>query len=122
MAWTLSGNGSTVNFEVLAGDIIVNQKQDTAILWPLRGASPIVQSGSARVPSLETPEWLSTSNSQHLQIMSIITSGSRITITTDTGEVFNAVVSGDVVFKIEDTPDRDIRPRRRYIVPLVGVN
>jgi hypothetical protein len=120
-AWSVSNSSGTAYFDVLAGELEVTTSKATGLLWPLRGSNPIVQSGPTRVPTLSTPDWLTTSNSDHELLMSILTSGSRLTITTDLGDSYSAVVSGDIVVRIEDTPERSTRPRRRYQVPLVGV-
>jgi hypothetical protein len=121
MSWTVSANGSTATFSVSSGDTVTTHTKATSTLWPLRGANPIVQSGPTRVASLSTPDWLTTSNSQHILLMSVLSSGSRLTITSDTGEVYYAIVTGDIVVRIEDTPTRNTFPRRLYRVPLVGV-
>ena len=120
-AWTVSGNGASVTFDVSAGQVTVTQTKVAGVLWPLRGSNPVVQSGPTRVGSLSTPEWVTTSNSQHSTLMSILTSGVRLTITSDTSDVYYAIVTGDIVVNIEDTPTRSTFPRRRYTVPLIGV-
>ena len=121
-AWTVSGPGGTATFDVVAGELEVKRTKVTGVLYPLRGQSPIVQSGVTRVASLTTPDWLTTTNSQHSTLMNVLTTSGRLTITTDTGETYFAVVSGDVVIKTEDTPTRYTSPRRRYTVPLIGVS
>jgi len=121
MAWSVAANGNTAIFDVASGDVVLTQTKATGTLWALRGSNPIVQSGPTRVASLSTPDWITTSNSQHTLLMNILTSGSRLTITSDTGDTYYAVVSGDIVVNLEDTPTRTTFPRRRYQVPLVGV-
>ena len=121
--WTLTDTetGATATFDVLSGGIVETKEIPTGIFYPLRGVNPLVITGVPRASILRTPDWYVVGASEWVSLRDILTSGHRLTIADEYGLTYPCRVTGSYEVEIIDAPSRNVIPRRRVRVELVGV-
>ena len=121
--WTLTDTemGSTATFTVLSGGIRETREIPTGVFYPLRGTNPLVITGVARASRLLTPDWYVVGNAEWAAVKAVLLSGHRLVISDEYGISFPCRVSGSYEVEIVDAPSRNVLPRRRIKVELVGV-
>ena len=94
--------------------------KSTKVFWPLRGSSPITQSGPSRKPSfdLENTPIVTESESDFNAVRTILLSGNPIELTTEYGEIIPCLPTSDLRVELLDTPGRSTRPIRHISVEL----
>ena len=123
MGWTLTEpvSGMTVPVVPGSGTISITHDRASAVLWPLRGTAPFVQSGPMRLPAITTPPLVFDSKTVWQSFVTMAGLGRRMVLTDDMGSTWPVRIDGPVTSSLQDTADRASRPRYEVAVKFVGV-
>ena len=123
MAWTLTDptTATAVTLTPNTGDIAITHDRASGVLYPLRGASPFVQSGPLRAATINTPPLVFDTTVAWQSFITLAGLGRRMVLTDDMGGSWPVRVDGGIDTALLDTADRSTKPRYEVKVKFVGV-